>query len=74
MDKSQIRSEVIEAISRSADESGWANLAKIGAYLRKKEIRYGRLSRMLKEYDDVVELKIDDSIQPPIAYARIKEA
>jgi len=72
MDKSDLHEILKEAITKCADENGWANLAKIGAYLRRNGVKYGRLSRMLKNYEDLVEVKIDDSMQPPVAYAKIK--
>jgi len=71
MDKSEIASIIIEAVNKCADEDGWANLAKMGAFMRKKGIKYGRLSRLLAEYTDVVEIKVDDDIQPPVAYAKV---
>ena len=73
MDKSELQQILKEAITKGADDSGWANLAKIGAFLRKRGVKYGRLSRMLKEHADVIEYKVDDSINPPVAYARIIE-
>jgi len=73
MDKSELQELLKEAISKGADDSGWANLAKIGAFLRKRGVKYGRLSRMLKEHSDVIEYKVDDTINPPVAYARIIE-
>ena len=71
MDKSEIESIIIEAINKCADDEGWANLAKMGAFIRKKGVKYGRLSRLLAEHSDIVEIKVDDSIQPPVAYAKI---
>jgi hypothetical protein len=73
MDKSELQSIIIEAVNKCADEQGWANLAKMGAYMRKKGVKYGRLSRMLAEHLEIVEVKIDDSIQPPVAYAKLIE-
>ncbi len=73
MDKSELQEILKEAITKGADDDGWANLAKIGAFLRKKGVKYGRLSRMLKDHSDVIEYKVDDSINPPVAYARIIE-
>ena len=67
MDKSDLHEILKEAIIKCADDTGWANLAKLGAYLRRNGVKYGRLSRMLKNYEDVIELKIDDSMQPPVA-------
>ena len=73
MEKSELESIIIEAINKCADENGWANLAKMGAFIRKKGVKYGRLSRLLKEFENLVEIKIDDSIQPPVAYAKLME-
>ena len=73
MDKTEIQEILIEAISQNADETGWAHLAKIGAMFRKQGLKYGRLSRMLKDYEDVIEMKIDDSMDPPVAYAKVIE-
>ena len=71
MDKSELESIIIEAVNHCADENGWANLAKMGAFIRKKEVTYGRLSRLLGEFSHIIEIKVDDSIQPPVAYARL---
>jgi hypothetical protein len=73
MDKSELQDIIKEAITKSADETGWANLAKIGAYLRKKGIKYGRLSKMLSDHQEIIETKMDDTINPPVAYAKIKD-
>ena len=71
MDKSELETIIIEAVGKCADENGWANLAKMGAFMRKQGVKYGRLSRLLKEHTDIVEIKIDENIQPPVAYARL---
>ncbi len=71
MDKSELENIIIEAVNKCADENGLANLAKMGAFMRKEGVKYGRLSRLLKEHTDVVEIKIDESIQPPVAYAKL---
>jgi len=71
MDKSELESIIIEAVNKCADENGWANLAKMGAFIRKKGVKYGRLSRLLKEHENVVEIKIDENMEPPVAYAKV---
>lgn len=71
MDKSELETIIIEAVGKCADENGWANLAKMGAFMRKQGVKYGRLSRLLKEHTDIVEIKIDENIQPPVAYAKL---
>lgn len=71
MEKSELESIIIEAVNKCADEDGWANLAKMGAYMRKQGATYGRLSRLLAEHTDIVEIRVDDNIQPPVAYAKL---
>ena len=71
MEKSELESIISEAVNKCADENGWANLAKMGAFIRKKGVKYGRLSRLLKEHEDIVEFKIDENMQPPVAYAKL---
>ncbi|MDT8392257.1 MAG: OST-HTH/LOTUS domain-containing protein [Bacteroidales bacterium] len=73
MEKSELESIIIEAVDKCADDQGWANLAKMGAFIRKKGVQYGRLSRLLREYEHIVEIRIDESIQPPVAYARLAQ-
>jgi len=74
MEKSELEGIITEAINKCADEEGWANLAKMGAFMRKKGAKYGRLSRLLAEYSHIVEIRVDDNIQPPVAYAKLIEA
>ncbi|MEN8224033.1 MAG: OST-HTH/LOTUS domain-containing protein [Bacteroidota bacterium] len=71
MERSELESIIIEAVNNCADENGWANLAKMGAFIRKKGVQYGRLSRLLKDYAHIVEIRIDENIQPPVAYAKL---
>lgn len=73
MEKSELESIIIEAVDKCADDQGWANLAKMGAFIRKKGVNYGRLSRLLREYEHIVEIRIDESIQPPVAYAKLTQ-
>jgi hypothetical protein len=78
MENSEFEPVIIEAINFSADETGWANLAKIGFQLNKngvdiKSLGYKKLSHFLKDYSNILEIKVDQSINPPIAYARVKQ-
>ena len=67
-------SEVLaEAIAECAKEDGWANLAEVGVLLHKKNINYGKLSKFILRFPDMVETKIDELRQPPVVYARLKE-
>ena len=69
--KAELEKSIREAIKATADESGWANLAKIGIQLRKNGVKYGKLSRFFGDYQHLVETKVDKTIQPPIAYAKL---
>ena len=67
-------SEILtEVIADCAKADGWANLAEIGVMLRKKNIAYGKLSRFILKFPDLIEIKIDELRQPPVTYARLKE-
>lgn len=71
MTKAEIEDAIREAISNSANEEGWANLAELGVHLRKQGIKYGKLSHFFKDYTHIVETRVDLSIMPPVAYARL---
>lgn len=62
---------LIEAITDCSKAEGWANLAEVGVILREKNIKYGKLSKFVLNFSDTVEIRIDESRQPPVAYARI---
>ncbi len=69
--------EIVEilkmAIEQCAKEGGWANLAEVGVILREKAVPYGKLSKFITRYSDIIETRIDDSRQPPVVYARLIE-
>ena len=65
---------LIEAVEETANDKGWANLADVGNYLRSKEVNYGKLSRFLVQYENVVETYLDTTIDPPIKYVKLKDA
>ncbi|NEW84451.1 MAG: hypothetical protein GZ094_19080 [Mariniphaga sp.] len=62
---------LIEAINDCAKTDGWANLAEVGVDLRLKGVKYGKLSKFIHNYSDIVETKIDELRQPPVVYARL---
>ncbi len=62
---------LMDAIEECAKDEGWANLAEVGVILRSKNIKYGKLSKFILNYSDFVEVRIDEVMQPPVAYARI---
>ena len=68
-----IESEVLtEVIAECSKADGWANLAEIGVLLRKKNFAYGKLSKFIQKFPDIVEIRIDELRQPPVTYARLK--
>ena len=73
MDRIEIEDAIITAVDSCADEDGWANLAELGNHLREMGIEYRKLSRFLEEYGTMLERRVDHSINPPVAYARVIE-
>jgi len=67
------RDILIEAIFSCAKSDGWANLAEVGVVLRQKSIKYGKLSKFVQNFSEIIEIKIDETRQPPVAYARLIE-
>jgi hypothetical protein len=61
-----------EGVNSCANENGWANLAELGTYLRQRGLQYGKLSRFLQDYQDIIETKMDMTITPPAVYARLR--
>ena len=61
-----------EVINECAKADGWANLAEVGVLLSKKNITYGKLSKFILKFSDIIETKVDEIRQPPVVYARIK--
>jgi hypothetical protein len=71
MDRLEIEDILREAINSCCGSEGWANLAELGAYLRQRGVRYGKLSRFMEDYKHILETRIDDSITPPAVHARL---
>lgn len=61
-----------EGVNSCANAEGWANLAELGTYLRQRGLQYGKLSRFLLDYQDIIETQMDNSITPPAVYARLR--
>lgn len=72
MNRSEIENILKEGVNSCANELGWANLAELGTYLRQRGLRYGKLSRFLQDYTNLIETRIDESITPPAVYARLR--
>ena len=79
LDKLTLENAIKESVAACIDESGWANLAKIGFQLSKRGINtktlgYKKLWNFLKDFPELVELKSDETINPPVAYAKLNQA
>ncbi|MEM9982888.1 MAG: hypothetical protein AAF734_10355 [Bacteroidota bacterium] len=71
MESLKVETVLKDAVVSCADETGWANLAEIGAVLRKNGVKYGKLWRFINDYPHIVETKIDTSTTPPAIYAKL---
>jgi hypothetical protein len=67
------REVLVGSIAECAKADGWSNLAELGVLLRQKDIKYGKLSKFILNYSEIIEIKVDDTRQPPVAYARLRE-
>jgi hypothetical protein len=73
MERPELENIIKDGVNSCANDHGWANLAELGTYLRMKGIKYGKLSRFLQDYPNILELRIDDSLTPPAVYARLRK-
>ena len=71
MEHSELENILKEAVNSCANDEGWTNLAELGTFLRKTGVKYGKLTRFLEDYKDILETRIDDSITPPAVYTRL---
>jgi hypothetical protein len=72
MNHSELVAILKDGVNSCANEQGWANLAELGTYLRQRGLQYGKLSRFLQDYQDIIETRMDTSITPPAVYARLR--
>jgi hypothetical protein len=76
MNTPEIINAVSEVIKAKQDADGWADLALLGAPLNQRGVNYKamgffKLREFLEDFPDDIELKRDDSHQPPVMYARL---
>ncbi|MGB0930886.1 MAG: hypothetical protein ACPGVB_08930, partial [Chitinophagales bacterium] len=55
------------------NENGWVNLTKVGIILRKKDVKYLILSKLLRNFTHIIELKRDESTSPAVSYIRLRQ-
>ena len=73
MESTEVIDALREAVASCAKFEGWANLAEVCVILKGKGIMYGKLSKFIIKFPDVVETRIDNEKQPPVAYARLRK-
>jgi len=73
MERDEIENILKDAVSSCADSQGWANLAEIGTFMRQRGVKYGKLSRFMNDFKDIVTTRIDETITPPSVYAKLNE-
>ena len=73
MERNVLESALREAVQECTNELGWANLAEIGAVLRKNGVKYGKLSTFIGSFPHLLETRVDNSLAPPVVYARLKQ-
>ena len=72
MTRSEFEIILKEGVNSCANAQGWANLAELGTFLRQRGLQYGKLSRFLEDYQNIIETRVDNSITPPAVYARLR--
>ncbi len=61
-----------DIITTNTNENGWLSFVVLGISLRKKGIRYVKLSKLLQNFGHLLEIKTDTSFQPAVSYVRLK--
>ena len=72
MTRTELETILKEGVNSCANETGWANLAELGTYLRQRGLQYSKLSRFLQDYQSIIEMRMDTTITPPAVYARLR--
>lgn len=72
MDRAETEKILLEGVREKSNDEGWANLAQIGAFLRQQNIRYGKLIKFLESYQNILELRQDETVTPPAVYVKLK--
>ena len=73
MDQEKLAELVEEAVTQTADATGWANLAEVGSYLKSHGVRYSKLYKFLNDFKDKLEVRTDYTVKPPAMYARLRK-
>ena len=61
-----------DIITTNTNENGWLSFVVLGISLRKKGISYVKLSRLLRNFGHIIEIKTDNSLQPAVSYVRLR--
>lgn len=54
-------------------EDNWANLAQVGAEIRAKGLKYGKLLPFLQAFSHILEFQDDYELEKPVSYVRLKK-
>lgn len=52
--------------------TGWANLAQVGALIRKNGLKYGKLFPFLQSFAHILEFQEDYDLEKPVVFVRLK--
>jgi hypothetical protein len=70
-EKEEIIVNAITELTRTSPTS-WANLAQVGALVRKNGLKYGKLFLFLQSFANVLEFQEDYELEKPVAFVRLK--
>lgn len=63
---------IIEAIQELTKDSNRVNLAQIGAAIRSKGLKYGKLNKMLLSFSNILAFEQDYEFPAPVTYVKLK--
>jgi|AntRauTorckE5430_2_1112549.scaffolds.fasta_scaffold00698_10 hypothetical protein len=70
-EKEEIIVKVVTELTRTSP-TGWANLAQVGALIRKSGLKYGKLFSFLQSFAHILEFQEDYESEKPVAFVRLK--
>jgi hypothetical protein len=78
MNTNIVKETLTELIKENSDDSGWINLAILGAELSKngidyKELGHYKLTNFITTYSDIIEIRKDETHKLPVYYVRIRK-
>ena len=71
IEKEKIIVDAITQLTKTSPTS-WANLAQVGALIRKNGLKYGKLFPFLQSFAHILEFQEDYNLEKPVVYVRLK--